>query len=94
MKTPQEKYQNDPKYRMLVDTMENLIHQAEFTPSEVREAAMFACIKYEYCRPPRPMFIPKRCLGPEFEYRFQEDFPFKIKYPEGVSRGEDREFDD
>jgi hypothetical protein len=40
------------------------------------------------------MFIPKRCLGPEFEYRFQEDFPFKIKYPEGVSRGEDREFDD
>lgn len=47
MKTPNEKYNNDPAYRRLVMTMESLIAGAEFTPSEIREAAMLACIHYE-----------------------------------------------
>lgn len=47
MKTPEEKYANDPMYHALVDTLEYMIHKAEFTPSEIREAAMFACIRYE-----------------------------------------------
>jgi hypothetical protein len=47
MKTPAEKYKNDIHYRSLVDHMVNMIHQAQFTPSEIREAAIFACIKYE-----------------------------------------------
>jgi hypothetical protein len=94
MKTPQEKYQNDSKYRRLVDAIEGLIHQAEFTPSEAREAAMFACILYEERKQPRSMFIPKRCLGPDFELSKQEGFPFKIKYPEDVSWGKDGEIDD
>lgn len=47
MKTPREKYMNDPQYRALVDVLHGYIAQAQFTPSEVREAAMMACIKYE-----------------------------------------------
>ena len=50
MKTPKEKYANDPNYRRLVDMLEALIHQAEFTPSEIREACMLACILHEHYR--------------------------------------------
>ena len=47
MKTPEEKYMNDPEYRNLVCTLEQLIDQARFTPSELREACILACINYE-----------------------------------------------
>ena len=50
MKTPQEKYLNDPCYKRLVDIFENQIHQANFTPSEIREASILACINYELNR--------------------------------------------
>jgi len=43
MKTPQEKFENDPEYRYLVQMFEALIHEARFTPSEIRQAALFAC---------------------------------------------------
>ena len=57
MKTPNEKYENDHSYRLLVDTLEALIHQAEFTPSEIREACMLACIRCEHYRRIRPVVI-------------------------------------
>jgi len=47
MKTPKEKYMNDPEYYHLVRTLEGLIEQARFTPSEMREACVLACINYE-----------------------------------------------
>ena len=47
MKTPQEKYMHDADYRALVDLLENAIHRCQYTPSEIREAALFACIRYE-----------------------------------------------
>lgn len=47
MKTPKEKYMNDPEYHHLVNTLERMIEQARFTPSELREACMLACINYE-----------------------------------------------
>ncbi len=47
MKTPREKYTNDPEYNHLVQTLEHLIHQAHFTPSELREACILASINYE-----------------------------------------------
>lgn len=47
MKTPQEKFNSDPEYRSLVSMLESFIHSCRFTPSEVREAATYACIRYE-----------------------------------------------
>ena len=47
MKSPKEKYQNDPEYHHLVCTLEGLIEQARFTPSELREACILASINYE-----------------------------------------------
>lgn len=47
MKTPREKYQNDPEYNRLVKMLEGFIHHARFTPSELREACILACINYE-----------------------------------------------
>jgi len=47
MKTPKEKYMNDPEYHHLVCMLESLIEQARFTPSEMREACILASINYE-----------------------------------------------
>ena len=74
MKSPEEKYRNDPQYHMLVDMLENMIHDAQFTPSELREACIFACTKYEMnrCRP--------RQIYPAFEEerRFNEQLAASI----------------
>ncbi len=56
MKTPREKYQHDLQYRELVNTLESFIHHAQFTPSELREAAILAAINYEM-RKPRPIIV-------------------------------------
>jgi hypothetical protein len=45
--TPKEKYMNDPEYNSLVRMLEQFIEQARFTPSELREACILACINYE-----------------------------------------------
>ena len=47
MKTPRERYQNDAHFKVLVDLMVDQIHQCKYTPSELREAAIFASIIYE-----------------------------------------------
>lgn len=47
MKTPREKYMNDPEYHQLVRMLEDFIERAQFTPSELREAAVLASINYE-----------------------------------------------
>lgn len=57
MKTTNEKYENDQSYRQFVDMLTALIHQAEFTPSEIREACMLACIRHEHYRRIRPVVI-------------------------------------
>lgn len=47
MKSPKEKYMNDPEYHALVRMLEGMIEQARFTPSELREACVLASINYE-----------------------------------------------
>lgn len=47
MQTPEERYQTDPHFHMLVDVLTNAIAQAQYTPSELREAALLAAIHYE-----------------------------------------------
>lgn len=43
----EDRLMNDPKFRLLVDTFFMYIRDAEFTPTEIREAAMLAQIKFE-----------------------------------------------
>lgn len=47
LRSPKDKYLNDPEYHHLVCTLEQLIETARFTPSEMREACVLACINYE-----------------------------------------------
>ena len=47
MKSPKDRYENDPQYHQLCDMIENFLHTAQFSPSEVRECAVLACIHYE-----------------------------------------------
>ena len=78
MKTPREKYATDPNYRRLVDMLEALIAKAEFTPSEMREACMLACIHNEQYRRIRPVVISAEAARAmevlEAEFLTQQNF--------------------
>jgi hypothetical protein len=50
MKTPRDKYQSDNHFKTLVDTMVEYIRKCNFSPSEMREAAILASIIYEEYR--------------------------------------------
>lgn len=52
MKSPREKYLTDNMYHRLVDMMVDQINQCNYTPSEMREAAVLASIIYEERKPP------------------------------------------
>ena len=47
MKSVSERYLKDPYFKAIVDYLHSLLVKAEFTPTEMREAAMLAQIKYE-----------------------------------------------
>lgn len=56
MRSVTERYQTDATFRQLVDMLYASIDNAQFTPSEIREAAMLAHILYEERRI-RPMMV-------------------------------------
>ena len=56
MKTAEEKYMADPAFHALVDSMVSAIGNEGFTPSEMREASLFACIRYEMMNVRRYVF--------------------------------------
>ena len=58
--TPRQRYMNDPQFRNLVEYMESHIRAANFTPSEMREAAVLASINYEMSRHRRSIDPPVR----------------------------------
>ena len=49
-----ERYENDPLFMRMVDSLVAAIEDGHLTPTEAREAAMFAQIIYE-SRNPRPV---------------------------------------
>jgi len=57
MKTPREKYFHDANFRTLVDLMVSHITQCNYTPSEMRQAAILASIKYEEMNMRSPTFL-------------------------------------
>ena len=56
MMSTTQRYQTDASFRQLVDMLYSLIDHAEYTPTEIREAAMLAHILYEERRI-RPILI-------------------------------------
>lgn len=46
-KTPEGRYRNDANFRVLVDMMEAHMHHGDFTPSEMRMAALLGAIHFE-----------------------------------------------
>lgn len=55
MNDVRHRYLNDPIFKMIVDYMRIIIQGASLAPSEVREAAMLACILEEERRPMTPI---------------------------------------
>ena len=47
MMSPRERYYNDPAFHTLVDIMIHAIMENNYTPSEMRDAALLASIRYE-----------------------------------------------
>lgn len=47
IKTAEDRYLSDPQFHALVDAMYHHIETLNLTPSEMREAAMYACILFE-----------------------------------------------
>lgn len=54
--SPVERYRSDVMFRTIVDQLYILIEQAQYTPTEIREAVMLAQIKYEELHV-RPLII-------------------------------------
>ena len=47
MKTPREKYMEDPYYHALIDTMFDYMEEARFSPSELIQAVVLASVLFE-----------------------------------------------
>lgn len=56
MDDPYERYYHDHEFKSLVDSIHAMLHRAEFTPLEVRQAAVVACVKFEETRKP-PFYL-------------------------------------
>src|SRR4051812_45974744 len=56
MMTPHERYLNDPLFHRLVELLYLELQNGALTPTEIREAAVLAQIRYEQ---ERPRLLPK-----------------------------------
>lgn len=50
-----DRFNNDPVFHQVVMNLQMLIQKLQLTPSEVREAAVFACMRQELLDGPRPL---------------------------------------
>lgn len=51
------KYRNDTAFKIIVDSLQHAIEGLHLTPSEVREAAMYACVLVEQRRVPKHIWL-------------------------------------
>lgn len=54
MMTKEERYKRDPAFARVVDMLYMALKEIPMTPTEIREAAVMASIKYEF-ENPRPV---------------------------------------
>ena len=59
MDYPDERYKRDPQFAQLVDRLYMMIKEAQFSPTEIREAAMLVQIKWEQFNP-RPIMVSEK----------------------------------
>jgi hypothetical protein len=67
--TPQERYERDPVFCALVDSLFVQIRDARYTPTEIREAAMLAQIRYESLCPRPVVYVPSAEPRERVRYR-------------------------
>jgi hypothetical protein len=53
LKNVNDRYCNDSQFQQLVRTLEHCIEDLNYTPSELRDAVMFACLRVESFRSSR-----------------------------------------
>ena len=53
-----DRYFSDPLFHALVDYLTKEIERLKLSPSEIRDAAMLACIRFEMTRPHAAFFTP------------------------------------
>lgn len=58
--SPRNRYHRDPMFRQLVDTLYLQIEHANYTPTELREAAILAAIMHAERQPPAPFIVPRQ----------------------------------
>jgi hypothetical protein len=66
---------NDPDYHRLVDMLGQFIESARFTPSELREACVLACINYEM------RHVRERTIDPRVSEAFRVLDEFTTRRP-------------
>jgi hypothetical protein len=64
-----ERYQRDPAFHALVELIYGAICRCDYTPTEIREAAMYAAIRYEQ-QHIRPVMVPLKDKGQRTEIGF------------------------
>ena len=57
--TPEDRYNSDPQFRVLVDMLHNAIRNAQYTPTEIREDAMLAAIHHDMTTVRSPFIVRK-----------------------------------
>jgi hypothetical protein len=63
---PDVAYDNDADFHQLVDVLEMFIHKRQFSPAELRAAAVFAACRYEMKNAKAYVFVrDEKALGLE-----------------------------
>ncbi|MFA5166815.1 MAG: hypothetical protein WC449_06020 [Candidatus Paceibacterota bacterium] len=85
MQSIEYRYMHDPLIKALVDSLEHHINALQLTPSEIRECAMLATIRYEQRRPPQGIMVQNWHIRPTVR-RF-------VKPRSGLPKAEERSDD-